>query len=171
MNRTDTRAVWLGALMALLAGWAPLASALTGHIVTTVQVHAGPSTEYPRVTVLRPGAVLQVHGCEQGYGWCDVEFGHDRGWVDAAYVQADATSGPVIVASAGATLGVPITAFDLDSYWRSHYRGQPWYAHRERFLKYWKQHPHGQPPPPPRAAQGEPDTGPASEAAPAASTG
>jgi uncharacterized protein YraI len=173
MTHDNNRAIGpkTAAIVALLGAGTPMvlaAPALTGHMVTTAQLHAGPDTEYPRVTVLRPGAVFRVHGCETGYTWCDVEFGSERGWVDAAYIQADSSNGPVIVAKVGAQLGIPITAFDLNTYWQAYYRGRPWFVHRERYLRIWNRNPHGRPPPAARPAASSPpsDKESGSEASP-----
>ena len=148
----DTRALrLLLATGALLwgAAWAPGAFAYTANVVTTVNLRAGPSIEYPMVATLPPGAAVEVFGCEENYGWCDVQLGPDRGWVDAAYLQMAAPSGPVIVADSGVVLGVPIVAFTFGTYWDRWYRGRPWYSRRPYYYNYWNRYPHGRPPPPP----------------------
>jgi uncharacterized protein YraI len=132
-----------------LCGASPLASAYSATVMAHAHLRAGPSIEYPPVVMLAPGAVVEVFGCEQGYGWCDAQIGPDRGWIDAAYLQMSAPSGPVIVADAGITLGVPVISFVLNSYWGSYYQGRPWYARRPYYYNYWNRYPHGRPPPPP----------------------
>ena len=37
-----------------------------------VDLRAGPGDNYPLVASLAPGQPLQVMGCTNGYGWCDV---------------------------------------------------------------------------------------------------
>lgn len=140
----------LAAAGLMLAGaWAPV-HAFTASIVTHVHLRAGPSIEYPGVVMLPPGAIVEVYGCEQGYGWCDVQVGPDRGWVAATYLQMPSAGGPVIVANSGVVLGIPVVSFVFDSYWGSYYRGRPWYARRGYYHNYWNRYPHGRPPPPPR---------------------
>jgi uncharacterized protein YraI len=134
---------------ATLCGASPLALAYSATVMAHAHLRAGPSIEYPPVVMLAPGAVVEVFGCEQGYGWCDAQIGPDRGWVDAAYLQMSAPSGPVIVADGGVTLGVPVISFVLNSYWGSYYQGRPWYARRPYYYNYWNRYPHGRPPPPP----------------------
>jgi uncharacterized protein YraI len=134
----------------MLAGaWAPV-QAFTASIVTHVHLRAGPSISYPGVVMLAPGAAVEVYGCEQGYGWCDVQVGPDRGWVAASYLQMPSPSGPVIVASGGVVLGIPVVSFVFDTYWGTYYRGRPWYSRRSYYHNYWSRYPHGRPPPPPR---------------------
>src|SRR5271170_2185490 len=124
INRTRPAsfAASLAALSAmLLAAWAPAALAAPGVVVHTVHLRAGPSTEYPGFAVLAPGTQLEVFGCEEGYNWCDVQAGPNRGWVDAAYLQMSSAGQPLIVADSGVVLAVPVITFVLDSYWNSYY--------------------------------------------------
>jgi uncharacterized protein YraI len=140
----------LVAVALTLTAWAPQLLAFTATVTTHAHLRAGPSVEYPSVALLPPGVVVQVYGCEQGYGWCDASLGLDRGWVDAAYLQAAAPNGPVVLSSGAVMLGVPIIAFSFNSYWNSYYRGRPWYGQRAHYYGYWNRYPHGRPPPPPR---------------------
>jgi uncharacterized protein YraI len=138
----------LAAIALMLAGaWVP-AQAFTASIVAHVHLRAGPSIEYPGVVMLPPGAAVEVYGCEQGYGWCDVQVGPDRGWVAASYLQMPSPSGPVLLASGGVVLGIPVVSFVFDTYWGNYYRGRPWYSRRAYYHNYWNRYPHGRPPPP-----------------------
>ncbi len=133
-----------------LCAWAPAVVAGAGVVVHTVHLRAGPSTEYPGFAVLPPGTQLEVFGCEEGYNWCDVQAGPNRGWVDAAYLQMSAQGQPLIVADSGVVLALPIVTFVFDSYWNSYYRNRPWFSQRARYYSYWNRYPHGRPPPRPR---------------------
>jgi uncharacterized protein YraI len=155
MNRNLMRKTGAGPALAalsavLLAAWAPATLAAPGVVVHTVHMRAGPSTEYPEFVMLPPGTQLEVFGCEQGYNWCDVQAGPNRGWVDAAYLQMSYGGHPVIVADSGVVLALPVVTFVLDSYWNSYYRTRPWYSNRARYRTYWNRYPHGRPPPRPR---------------------
>src|SRR4029077_12672284 len=110
MNQNTRGLRLLLAAGALLVGsaWTPGALAYTANVVTAVILRAGPSTAYPLVATLPPGAAVEVFGCEENYGWCDVQLGPARGWVDAAYLQMAAPSGPVVIADGGVVLGLPI---------------------------------------------------------------
>jgi uncharacterized protein YraI len=136
--------------IATMAAHATAALAFTATVVTPVHMRAGPAIEYPAVALLPPGVDVQVFGCEQGYGWCDVQAGPNRGWIAAGYLQMPATGGTVVIASNGVTLGIPIITFSFNTYWSTWYRGRPWYAQRAHYYNYWHRYPHGRPPPPPR---------------------
>lgn len=103
------------------------------------------------VRLLTPGMVVTGFGCEQDYGWCDVQAGPDRGWIDGAYLQTQSPGGGrLIVADSGVTLGIPLVSFSFGTYWDTYYRGRPWYGRRPYYNGYWNRYPHGRPPPPPR---------------------
>jgi len=128
--------------------WTPATiAAVTATLTAGVHLRAGPDIVYPSVLILPPGAVVQVFGCEAGYNWCDVQFGAERGWVDAAFLQAPAPTGPVVIASSPAVIGVPVVAFSFNTYWNTYYVGRPWYARRPYYVNYWNRYPHGRPPP------------------------
>ena len=140
--------VSIAALALALAAASPTAlGAFTATLMAGVHLRAGPDVVYPSVMILPPGAVVQVYGCESGYQWCDVQAGVERGWVDAAFLQAAAPSGPVVVASSAVMLGVPVVVFSFNTYWTSYYVGRPWYARRAYYVNYWNRYPHGRPPP------------------------
>jgi uncharacterized protein YraI len=151
-KRTKTRAVRLALAMLALAMTArtPAALALVATVMTNVHLRAGPSTFYPTVALLGSGSTVQVFGCEQGFNWCDVQIGPNRGWVDAAFLQAPSASGPVVVANSAVMLGIPTAPFVFNTYWGNYYRGRPWYVNRGHYFNYWHRFPHGVPPPPPR---------------------
>ncbi|HWZ63103.1 MAG TPA: SH3 domain-containing protein [Steroidobacteraceae bacterium] len=131
----------------VLTAWAPVAVALTATLSAHAHLRAGPSIEYPSVVMMPAGAVVEVFGCEQGYNWCDVQLGADRGWVDGVFLQAAAPGGPVVVSSSAGVLGIPTVSFVFNSYWGNYYSGRPWYGRRDFYYKYWNRYPHGRPPP------------------------
>jgi uncharacterized protein YraI len=145
--------VWIvrlsaAALVLVLNGWTPTAIAqVTATLTAGVHLRAGPDIFYPSVMIMPPGAAVQVFGCEQGYNWCDVQFGANRGWVDAAFLQAVGPGGPVIIASSPAVIGVPSVTFSFNNYWNTYYVGRPWYARQPYYYNYWNRYPHGRPPP------------------------
>lgn len=157
MSGTDrdfgARARWSVPVAAVLlsAVWAPAALAFMPAVVTsTAHLRAGPSTFYPIVSVLGPGTPVQLFGCEPNFGWCDVQQGLNRGWVDAWLLQAAGPGGPVVVASSAPMLGLPIVTFTIGNYWDTWYRGRPWYSNRAVYVNYWNRFPRGRPPPRPR---------------------
>jgi uncharacterized protein YraI len=96
-------------------------------------MRAGPNPQFPLVASIPAGAYVQVNGCVEGYSWCDVTAGPQRGWVYADYLSYPYRNQPVTVISAGPSLGLPIITFSVGNYWDSYYRGRPWYNNRA----YW----------------------------------
>jgi len=94
-----TQPMWIvrlsrAALVLVIAAWAPAALAqMLATVTAGVHLRAGPDIFFPSVMILPPGAAVQVFGCEQGFNWCDVQFGLNRGWVDAAFLQAPGPRG------------------------------------------------------------------------------
>jgi uncharacterized protein YraI len=99
----------------------------------TANVRAGPDQTYPVVAQLPPGVGLHVIGCIDGYRWCDVVFGGNRGWVYAGSLSYPYQSGRVPILGYGPVIGIPIITFSIGNYWDSYYRGRPWYRNRS----YW----------------------------------
>lgn len=122
----------------LVAAQADAAS--SAFATSNVNLRAGPSTSYPKITVVPAGASLINNGCLADYSWCDVSFANYRGWLSARYIQV-AYQGQRQTLSPGLAFaaGIAVTAF-TQSYWNNYYRGYPWY-------NTWGRYP---PPPPPR---------------------
>ena len=129
------------ALFALLA--APVvAAAQTAYTGRDVNVRAGPDKGYPLVAWLPSDTPVNVYGCLDGYTWCDVSSGPNRGWVYANFLYYPYASGQVPIYTYGPQLNIPLIAFSLGTYWGSYYAGRPWYSNQN----YWS----GYRPPPPR---------------------
>lgn len=138
LNSTLQRWLGVGALAILLP---VAASAQQAYARNTVNLRAGPATNYPVVAVIGAGQSFQVLGCTQGYGWCDVVMPDGlRGWVYSEAVDYAYQQQRVPLATYGAAIGVPIIGFAIGSYWGNNYRDRPFYDDR----RWWG----GQPPPP-----------------------
>jgi uncharacterized protein YraI len=141
-----------GALLLAVCG---IASAQNAYTARPMNVRAGPNRGYPLVAQLDAGAPLDVHGCLDGWSWCDVSFDGNRGWMYSGGISFVYNGGRVPLYSYGPQLGLPIITFSLGAYWGQYYRGRPWYAQRNTWA-------HRNFPPPARLAgpAGRPQPGP-----------
>lgn len=114
-------------LLPLLAGAEALAAQPVAVATADVNLRAGPGTQYPVVATIPFGSSVSLFGCTSGVTWCDIAWGHARGWVAAAYLQVIYRGAPVVLnPSVAPRIGVNIVAFDR-AYWARHYVGRPWY--------------------------------------------
>ncbi|CAN5384077.1 hypothetical protein BH09PSE6_BH09PSE6_21150 [soil metagenome] len=136
---------WLCIVLSSAAALAipSIAAAQSAISAKAVNLRAGPGREYPRVTWYDAGAPLQVQGCTDGYGWCDV-IGPDgqRGWIYAGNIHYPYQQSYVGLPYYGPQLGIPIVAFSIGAYWGSYYQSRPFYRSYPRYE-------HHRPPPRP----------------------
>ena len=99
-----------------------------------VKLRAGPSSEYPIVTIVPGGVPLTVEGCLSDYRWCDVVAGPDRGWVFAGNIVYAYQGVNVPLLTYGAVIGIGILAFNRDHYWDENYRARSWYPQRHHWI-------------------------------------
>lgn len=115
-----------------------IAEAAEGYATANVNMRAGPSTQYPAVTVIPAGESVEIHGCLADVPWCDVEFYGGRGWVAGAYVQAVYQQRRVYVGPEYyRPLGIPTVVFSVGNYWDRYYRDRNFYHERDR----WRRNP------------------------------
>jgi uncharacterized protein YraI len=104
------------------------------NMAREANLRAGPSRDYPIVAVLPAGMSVWVDGCINGYRWCDVTVGPDRGWLYAGNIIYPYEGGRVPLLNYGAVIGIGIIAFSLGDYWDHHYQSRPWYPQRQHWI-------------------------------------
>lgn len=109
------------------------AFAVPGYTVATVNMMAGPDTQYPLIYTLDAGTPVDVQGCTEGWQWCDVIAGGSRGWVAGPYIEYLYNNQPVVVTDYGARIGIPIVTFAIGTYWGRYYVNRPFYRDRARW--------------------------------------
>jgi uncharacterized protein YraI len=116
-----------------LSCFATAAVAADGYVTGNVNLRAGPDVSYPSVDMLPAGTSVAIYGCVDGWSWCDVSNGSDRGWVAGGFLQEVYEGRRVFVADYGVRIGIPIVSFVFGTYWADHYRGRSWYGNRDRW--------------------------------------
>lgn len=117
--------------LSLFASAAAFASA--GYVTRSVSLRAGPDASYPAVARLRAGSSVDIEGCIDGWSWCDVGDGQDRGWMAGRYLQQEYEGRRVLVPTYGVQIGIPIVSFTFGSYWQDHYQSRSWYGQRDHW--------------------------------------
>lgn len=111
---------------------APLAAqAFEGWVVADISLQAGPDPAYPSITELSAGTPVSIQGCIDGWTWCDVAVGYDRGWVPGTFLEEDYGGRRVVVVDYGPQIAIPVVSFSLGLYWDRHYHDRPFYTQRE----------------------------------------
>lgn len=124
----------LGTAIALALAAPMFAYAAEGYLVADISLQSGPDSEYPAITDLAAGTPVEVEGCIEGYSWCDVIVGEDRGWVPGSYVEEEYDNQPVFLVDYGPRIGIPLVSFSIGTYWGAHYHNRPFYAQRDRWV-------------------------------------
>jgi uncharacterized protein YraI len=112
-----------------------------------VNLRAGPDRSFPLVSWLQGGTPVNVFGCLNGWRWCDVGVGFNRGWVYGRFLSMPFGGQQVLIMNSGPRIGVPVVTFSVGSYWGAHYRNRPWF-HQPPPPGFGP--PPGRPPPPSR---------------------
>src|SRR5215471_14480184 len=100
---------WLGALLLAAATLLPVSASAQRAAVTTqpANMRAGPDRNFPLVAWLPAGAGVTVMGCVDGWRWCDVVWGFNRGWIFARFLAMTWQNQPTMIFGGGPGLGIP----------------------------------------------------------------
>jgi uncharacterized protein YraI len=104
-----------------------------GYVTGDVNLRAGPDTNYPSVAMLPAGVEVAIEGCVDGWSWCDVAAGNNRGWVAGSFLQEEYQGQRVLVPEYGVRIGIPLVSFVFSTYWDENYRNRSWYGNREHW--------------------------------------
>lgn len=110
-----------------------MAVAADGYLTDNVNLRAGPDPGYPSVAMLSIGTPVAIEGCVDGWSWCDVTAGNNRGWVAGNFLQEEYQGRRVLVPTYGVQIGIPIVSFVFGTYWDDHYRNRSWYGNRQHW--------------------------------------
>ncbi len=122
------------ALACAIAGVSTSALADEGYVTGDMNLRAGPDISYPVVDLIPAGEPVSVQGCTDGYEWCDVIWGDERGWVAGNFIEYDYNNQPVLLSGYGAAIGIPIVSFVIADYWGRYYHNRPFWGQRERWF-------------------------------------
>ncbi|ODS03483.1 hypothetical protein AUC71_09430 [Methyloceanibacter marginalis] len=119
------------------AGFATSAAAQepNGYPITDVNLRAGPGTEYPVILTVPADAPITILGCLPDYSWCDSVFENYRGWMSAVYLSGYSEGDYYLLRDYAPDLGYQRVTFNIDAYWDSYYRDEPFYGNRGRWAR------------------------------------
>lgn len=120
-------------VLILSLGGSAAAHAREAFTSRPLNLRAGPGVEYPVIAVVQERQPVHVFGCLEGYVWCDVGWGPERGWMAGEFLEMIHEGRPVYVLEAAPLVAVPIVLFSFGHYWDHHYVHRPWYRDRGRF--------------------------------------
>ncbi|WP_419914417.1 SH3 domain-containing protein [Hoeflea sp.] len=107
------------ALVALVAS--PARAASPASVTVDLNLRAGPSTQYPVVTVVPQSAPVTMHGCNANVTCCDISYSSYRGWASANYIRVSSGGTQTVVTPAVvATIGIATVAYNR-AYWDNYY--------------------------------------------------
>ena len=108
------------------------AFATEAYTTASTWLRAGPDTSFISIERVPRDTLVDVYGCTNGYGWCDVDVDGERGWLPSSRLQFiyNGRRGPASVLAP--LLGLMILQFSFRDYWDNHYQARPWYNEHNR---------------------------------------
>ena len=120
-------------LIGLLGVNQPAQAQVPAYTLPQANLRAGPSRDFPLISLIPPGQPVELYGCVGGYGWCDVEVAGLRGWLSGQKLQVLYENRRVGLSDYAPRLALPVIAFSIGDYWGQYYQGRPFYGDRERW--------------------------------------
>jgi len=121
-------------VLAILTTMITTATAFATEAYTTAStwLRAGPDTSFLSIERVPRDTLVDVYGCTNGYGWCDVDVDGERGWLPSSRLQFvyNGRRGPASILAP--LLGLMILQFSFRDYWDNHYQARPWYNEQNR---------------------------------------
>jgi len=143
MKASASQLAFMGAFLALCG----LGNALATQAYTTSSTYlrAGPDTTFPQIQRVPYASTVEVYGCTTGYGWCDVDYGGERGWFPGNRLQFNDHGRRGSITNLAPLLGLMIMQFSVQDYWGNHYQDRAWYTdqNRQRFQNWQPNNRHG----------------------------
>jgi len=127
--------VKMGLVAVLLAGTSTSAMAERAEVTANLSFRVGPGTVYPVIGVIPDGREVRIFGCIEGLDWCDVRWRGERGWVFADYLRYRQDNDWRLLPRWGASIDLPIVAFELNTYANRYYRDSPHYRLARRWSR------------------------------------
>jgi len=93
------------------------AFATEAYTTTSTWLRTGPDTTFLVIERVPRDSLVDVYGCTNGYGWCDVDVEGERGWLPSSRLQFiyNGRRGPASVLAP--LLGLMILQFSFRDYW------------------------------------------------------
>lgn len=113
------------------------AMAAPAYLTISLNLRAGPGTEYPPVVTMPAGSSVFVYGCLSGWSWCDVSWDGYRGWAAGQYLDVVYLQRRYPIVSYGYRVSVPFIGFDIGTYWGNYYHDRPFYGEMSRYRSFY----------------------------------
>jgi uncharacterized protein YraI len=114
------------------------AEAATAYTTERLTLRAGPGGDYPRIDSVSRNTRVTVHGCVNGFNWCDISRGRMRGWVDGDELVVPFRGRRIELEDYSRRGQLPIISFRFDNYWDRHYRRASFYRDRDTWRERWR---------------------------------
>ena len=134
-SRSPIRTLIISAGAALALSMPVQAQEPNAYPITNVNLRAGPGAEYPIILTVATEAPITILGCLADYTWCDTVFEDHRGWMSAVYLAGYYEGEYYYLKDWAPDLDYQVVTFDIETYWDTYYRDQPFYAQRTRWVE------------------------------------